>query len=45
LDQKADDMRARERRLREREAAIDPKAAATLKADDEAAKIRDEFNE
>ena len=45
LDQKEEDLRARERRLREREAAIDPAAAEALKADDEKAKIRDEFNE
>jgi len=45
LDQKADDLRARERRLREHEARIDPAAAAALKADDDAAKVRDEFRE
>jgi hypothetical protein len=38
-------LKARERRIREREAAIDPAAAATLKSDDAAAKKRDEFNE
>ena len=36
---------ARERRIREREAALDPQAAAALKADDQAAAKRDEFNE
>jgi hypothetical protein len=45
LDQKADDLRSRERRLREAEARIDPAAAAALKAEDEASRIRDEFNE
>ncbi len=45
LDQKADDLRSRERRLREAEALRDPSAAAKLKAEDEAARVRDEFNE
>ncbi len=45
LDQKADDLRSRERRLREAEARIDPSAAAALKAEDEASRVRDEFNE
>jgi hypothetical protein len=45
LEQREEDLRSRERRLREREAAADPQAAATLKAEDEAAKRRDEFKE
>lgn len=45
LEQREEDLRARERRLRESEAARDPKVAAALKAEDEAAKKRDEFNE
>lgn len=45
LEQREEDLRARDRRLREREASIDPEAAARLKAEDEAAKLRDEFNE
>ena len=45
LDQKADDLRARERKLREAQAERDPRAAAALKAEDEAARVRDEFNE
>lgn len=45
LDQKADDIRSRERRLREAEARIDPEAAAALKAEDDAARVRDELNE
>ena len=45
LDQKAEDLRARERRIREHEARLDPAAAAALKAEDEASRVRDEFNE
>jgi len=45
LDQKADDLRSRERRFREAEAQRNPNAAAVLKAEDEAARVRDEFNE
>jgi hypothetical protein len=45
LEQREEDLRARMRRLREREAQYDPKVAAALKAEDEAAKKRDEFNE
>jgi DNA repair exonuclease SbcCD ATPase subunit len=45
LDQKADDTRSRERRLREAEARVDPAAAAALKAEDDAASVRDELNE
>jgi chromosome segregation ATPase len=45
LEQREEDLRARLRRLREREAQYDPKVAAALKAEDEAAKKRDEFNE
>lgn len=44
-DQRAEDLRALERRLREREAALDPQAAAALKAADEAAAKRDKANE
>jgi len=45
LEQREEDLRIRMRRLREHEARYDPKAAAALKAEDEAAKKRDEFNE
>jgi hypothetical protein len=45
LEQREEDLRARDRRLREREAAYDPQAAADLKAEIEAARKRDEFNE
>jgi hypothetical protein len=45
LEQREEDLRARDRRLREREATYDPQAAAALKAEAEAAKKRDEFNE
>jgi hypothetical protein len=45
LEQREEDLRARDRRVREREAAYDPQAAAALKAEDEAARKRDEFNE
>ena len=45
LEQREEDLRARERRLREREAVVDPQLAAALKAEDLAAKKRDEFNE
>jgi hypothetical protein len=45
LDQREEDLRALERRLREREAAHDPLVAAALVAEDERAKQRDEFNE
>mgnify|MGYP001549680044 CR=1 FL=1 len=45
LDQRDDDLRIRERRLREAEAKIDPEAAARLAAEDEAARKRDEFRE
>jgi hypothetical protein len=38
-------MRQREQRLKEREAAIDPQAAAAQKAEAAAAKKLDEFNE
>lgn len=44
LEQKADDLRAMEKRLREREAVLDPAAAAALKAERQARKF-DEFNE
>jgi hypothetical protein len=45
LEQREEDLRARDRRVREREATFDPQAAAALKAEDEAAKKRDEFAE
>jgi septal ring factor EnvC (AmiA/AmiB activator) len=45
LEQREEDLRIRMRRLREQEARYDPKVAAALKAEDEAAKKRDEFNE
>jgi len=45
LEQREEDLRARMRRVREREAALDPQAAAALRAEDEAAKKRDEYNE
>lgn len=45
LEQREEDMRRRERKLREREAAVDPQVAAALKAEKEAAKKFDEFNE
>jgi len=45
LEQREEDLRARHRRVRESEAALDPQAAAALKAEDEAAKKRDEFSE
>lgn len=45
LEQREEDLRARMRRLREREAQFDPKVAAALKAEDEAARKRDEFKE
>lgn len=45
LEQREEDLRARERRLREREAEHDPQAAARLKAEDDAAKQRDDFRE
>ena len=45
LEQREEDLRARDRRVREREATFDPGAAQALKAEDEAAKKRDEFNE
>ncbi|MBL9213446.1 MAG: hypothetical protein JNL92_23480 [Opitutaceae bacterium] len=45
LEQREEDLRIRMRRLREHEAQYDPKVAAALKAEDEAAKKRDEFNE
>ena len=44
-DQKSEDLRGWERRLKEREAALDPQSAAALKVEDEQAKKRDEFNE
>jgi hypothetical protein len=44
-EQRTEDLRARERRIREREAELDPQKAADLKAEDEAAKKRDEFKE
>ncbi|HZL46319.1 MAG TPA: hypothetical protein VFC28_08835, partial [Opitutaceae bacterium] len=44
LEQKADDLHALEKRLREREAAVDPAAAAALKAEKDARKF-DEFRE
>ena len=45
LEQREEDLRIRMRRLREQEARYDPKVAAALKAEDEAAKKRDEFKE
>jgi hypothetical protein len=45
LEQREEDLRARQRRLREKEAQFDPQVAAALKAEDEAARKRDEFNE
>jgi hypothetical protein len=47
LEQQADDIRKRDRKLREREAALDPQVAAAHKAEDDAAaaKKADEFNE
>jgi chromosome segregation ATPase len=45
LDQREEDLRAMERRLRERDAVHDPAVAAALVAEDERAKQRDEFNE
>ncbi len=45
LDQREEDLRALERRLREREAVHDPLVAAALKSEDARAKQRDEFNE
>jgi hypothetical protein len=45
LEQREEDLRIRMRRMRQHEAQYDPKAAAALKAEDEAAKKRDEFNE
>jgi hypothetical protein len=45
LEQREEDLHARERRLREREPAVDPRAAEALRAEDEAAKKRDEFRE
>ena len=45
LEQREEDLCARDRRVREREAAIDPKAAEALQAADAAAKKRDEFSE
>jgi chromosome segregation ATPase len=44
LEQKLDDLQSMEKRLREREAAIDPAAAAALKAERQARKF-DELNE
>jgi chromosome segregation ATPase len=44
LEQKADDLHSLEKRLRDREAAIDPAAAAALKAEKDSKKF-DEFNE
>jgi hypothetical protein len=43
-EQKLDDLQAMEKRLREREAALDPAVAAALKAERQARKF-DEFNE
>jgi hypothetical protein len=45
LEQREEDIRTQRRKLRETRAAFDPEAAAELKAEDEAAKKRDEFNE
>jgi hypothetical protein len=45
LEQREEEVRGRERRLREREALNDPKLAASLKAEKEAAKRHDEFRE
>lgn len=45
LEQREEDLRTRTRQLLEREAALDPQAAAALKAQDERAKQRDEFCE
>jgi chemotaxis protein histidine kinase CheA len=44
LEQKLDDLQAMEKRLKEREAVVDPAAAAALKAEKEGKKF-DEFNE
>jgi len=45
LEQREEEIRGRERRFREREALTDPKLAASLKAEKEAAKRHDEFRE
>jgi hypothetical protein len=45
LEQREEDLRIRMHRMRQHEAQYDPKAATALKAEDEAAKKRDEFNE
>jgi hypothetical protein len=45
LEQREEDLCARDRRVREREAAVDPEAAEALQAADAAAKKRDEFSE
>jgi len=45
IEQRDEELRSRERRFREREALTDPKLAALLKAEKEAAKRHDEFRE
>lgn len=45
LEQREEDLRVRLRKVREREAEFDPQVAAALKAEDEAARKRDEFRE
>ena len=45
LEQREEDLKARDRRQRESAALSDPQAAAALKAEDEKASKRDEFNE
>ena len=45
LEQREEDLRARDRRVREREARFDAEAAAALKAEAEAARHRDDFKE
>lgn len=45
LEQHEEDLKLRDRRLREREAASDPKLAAALQAEKAAAKKYNEFNE
>jgi len=45
LEQREEDLRARERRFREREAGADPHAAATLAAEDVAARQQDKLTE
>jgi hypothetical protein len=45
LEQREEDLRSRQKRDREARAVTDPKVAAEIKADLEASKKRDEFNE